>query len=424
MNASHVERFRWRAIVLAVLFLGCQPASGGPQLSLGPAASPPAFDQLRWSQASINVGQYEGIADVAATAVGWVAGGYGLNLPYVTQMPTPGKDPMADFTSAIIWTSADGLEWSRVPDGPEFDGARISDVVGHGNVALAFGIGGVCLPDACSGLPPNGGTIVWSSDDGKRWQRLEKTGLEDGAVTRVIDTGGGLIAVGYVANQGSKPDGDPFSDPTDAAVWRSADGRLWERVPGLPVADDLRFLYGVGRRLLAMGSRSSASVAWTSADAGATWIEATGAAESCCQTAAALREQVIVVSDAGQSGTSNGYVSSTDLSAHTWSTTSPTEMAGYRPVIVRAMGSSFVVFGFRVHADLDLGTVDDAPATFSSLDGANWTAANLPATWGSRGPIAVGESGRQMVAILMSLDTFSAPGADLTPTIWFGTADK
>ena len=361
------------------------------------------------------------ILDVAPTSFGWVAGGTRLNIPGPDATIAPGDNPLAHLNSAAIWTSSDGLNWTRTADGPEFDGARIHTIIAQGTGALAFGSGGVCLPDACSGLPPNGGTIVWRSSDGSKWERLGHTGLEAGAVMDVIETKTGMIAIGFVADRQNKPDTDSFSDPTDAIVWLSPDGESWTEVEHLPVADRLQFIAADGEQLVAMGGGILHADAWASADGGKSWSNASGFDGPCCETAAAIGAQVLVASQR-ESDTAqrvDGVVMTADLLAADWTTSVPAVMRGFRPVSASVIGGSLLLFGFKNHLESDAMIVDDKPAAWSTTDGATWAVTSLPADWGAQAPIAVGQNSTGIAVVLRPMDSLNGPPSDPRESIWF-----
>jgi hypothetical protein len=111
-------------------------------------------------------------------------------------------------SDGYIWTSTDGLTWTRVDVAAEPE-AVVNDLT-------EFEDGFVAVGATASG------PAAWSSSDGLAWEpaHLASLGGVRGAtsVTLVTD---GLIAVG---------DGDDHS-----AVWRSADGRSWEPTGQLSV---------------------------------------------------------------------------------------------------------------------------------------------------------------------------------------------
>jgi hypothetical protein len=127
-----------------------------------------------------------------------------------------------------------------------------------------------------------GGTTVWTSHDGKSWVRQpDAAGTafgDDDRIGRVVGLGSGFLAVGSTSAKGD------FSDPTPV-VWRSADGRRWDRVTGgqlnLPAAGgtlslvgaaargDIVIVHGLGRG----PGRHPKPIdgLWRSTDAGRTW---------------------------------------------------------------------------------------------------------------------------------------------------------
>ena len=136
-----------------------------------------------------------------------------------------------DWPHAAVWTSPDGITWSRVshdkalqsascspPSGSCFDGA-----VGLGMSSVTVGGPGlVAVGDA--GHPDSENGVVWTSVDGISWSRVpyNEAVFGGGAGMSSVTVGGpGLVAVGAYGS----PDGG------DAAVWTSVDGITWSRVP-------------------------------------------------------------------------------------------------------------------------------------------------------------------------------------------------
>ena len=106
--------------------------------------------------------------------------------------------------SGAVWTSVDGLTWSRVPH----DSAELGDSLTVGGPGL------VAVGEA------GGFAVVWTSSDGILWspvfraEHVAQFGDKfEGAVTRmsgVVAGGPGLVTVGPSANQGG---------PLRAVVW-------------------------------------------------------------------------------------------------------------------------------------------------------------------------------------------------------------
>ena len=174
--------------------------------------------------------------------------------------------------NAAVWTSRDGIAWSRVPHddvvfggevGPIFGGAQMNSVTVGGPGFVAVG---------SDGSPDGGGdAAVWTSVDGMKWSRVphdeaifggETDGYYGQSMSAVTAGGPGLVAVGR--------------DPLGAAVWTSRDGLAWFRVPhsdevfGGGDHLEMRSVTVGGPGLVAVGSEWERAVVWTSAD-GVTW---------------------------------------------------------------------------------------------------------------------------------------------------------
>ena len=169
---------------------------------------------------------------------------------------------------APVWTSPDGVTWSRAPhDEVTFAGRieppNLTDVTALGPTLVAVGASG-----------DGNGSAVWTSVDGISWSRLAHDDDVSGrlGMNRLTLGGPGLVAVGLVG---------PYS-ARDAAVWTSVDGSSWSRVPhdgevfgGLSDEEMLDVAAG-GPGLVAVGvDRPNHTVwnvaaVWTSVD-GLTW---------------------------------------------------------------------------------------------------------------------------------------------------------
>jgi hypothetical protein len=190
---------------------------------------------------------------------------------------------MADRPMGAVWTSVDGITWSRVPHDPA--------VVGHwpttspGNEPFGWGLsaqmrditpggpGLVVVGNIYRGAGPTFGA-VWTSPDGLRWT-LAADQIEASWISAVTEGGPGLVAVGAAGMALGNP---RDAGDQDAAVWTSPDGTTWSRVPsqadvlGGPGSGMLAVAAG-GPGLVATGhdERSGDALAvWTSVD-GITW---------------------------------------------------------------------------------------------------------------------------------------------------------
>ncbi len=208
-------------------------------------------DGIAWSRVPQNEALFG-----RATMNSVTAGGPGL-----VAVGTATLDP--DYDVAAVWTSVDGIAWSRVPHNEAvFGGATIQSVTSGGPGLVAVGWDG----------HPNGGrsnAVVWTSVDGIAWSRVRHSeavfGREDGQWIWSVTTGGpGLVAVGF--------------DSSGAAVWTSIDGITWSRVPHNEAVfgvGEMRSVTAGGPGLVAVGAphgASSHAVVWTSVD-GITWSQ-------------------------------------------------------------------------------------------------------------------------------------------------------
>jgi hypothetical protein len=169
---------------------------------------------------------------------------------------------------AAVWTSTDGRVWSRVPHDEAVFGGRGSQVMWS---VTEGGPGLVAVGQAQSG----GGWVaaVWTSTDGRVWSRVrhDKTVFGDTTMRSVTAGGPGLVTVGGDWSE---------SGGGVAAVWTSADGRVWLRVPheeavfGGRGSQEMWSVTAWGPGLVAVGYDSSGAdpvaAAWTSTD-GRVW---------------------------------------------------------------------------------------------------------------------------------------------------------
>jgi hypothetical protein len=161
---------------------------------------------------------------------------------------------------AAVWTSADGVTWSRVPLDESIFGGWMKGVTAGGPGLVAVGVEG-------------SGAAVWTSVDGLNWSRVAQNidifgspGGQGYGMTSVTAGGPGLVAVGSNVDVGG------------VAVWTSVDGIAWSRVPDetfSPTFSPEGFMWSVtagGPGLVAVGFDGPNAAVWTSAD-GITWSQ-------------------------------------------------------------------------------------------------------------------------------------------------------
>ncbi|QFG25140.1 hypothetical protein [Actinomadura sp. WMMB 499] len=179
-------------------------------VAAGPAGYVAVGTGAAWR--SSDLGEWRGAridgdpADVTATANGYAAVGGRAKAP-------------------AVWTSADGAAWRAVPLPPGLDGP-LTGVAAAGGAVVAVG----------PGVPP-----LVSSDGGATWA---PRGIGEVSPTAVTATSGGFVVAGVTGGQ-------------DGAVFASADGTEWRRVPvpGLDGPADRRLtaLAPVGGGVLGTG---------------------------------------------------------------------------------------------------------------------------------------------------------------------------
>ncbi len=182
----------------------------------------------------------------------------------------PGLVAVGEIESAAaVWTSRDGFNWSRVPH----DEAVFGLTLGDGNGMTGVTVGGPGLvavgSDGLNSDAPTGRAhaVVWTSIDGLTWSRVPHDeavfgGQGDQGMFDVTVGGPGLVAVG--------------ENDHGAPVWTSTDGVVWSQVPhdeSVFVKVGLRiFSVAVeGPGLVAVGEDDQGVAVWTSRD-GITWV--------------------------------------------------------------------------------------------------------------------------------------------------------
>jgi hypothetical protein len=234
-------------------------AVGSDNLLGGRAAVWTSPDGITWSRVPHDEAVFGGdgsqiMNGVTAAGPGLVAVGY--------------SGPEEGELDAAVWTSPDGITWSRVPHDEAVFGGKGPVIM---NSVTAGGPGLVAVGRA-GPMTPQEAVPVWTSPDGITWSRVPDDeavfpGLME--IESVTAGGPGLVAVGYDSAEES------------GAVWTSPNGITWSRVP-----NDEAVFGGEGRQLLngvtvwerdllvavgsVMGPESVHSIVWTSPD-GISW---------------------------------------------------------------------------------------------------------------------------------------------------------
>jgi hypothetical protein len=216
----------------------------------GDAAVWTSVDGLAWSRVPHDETVFGGVDSQQILAV--TVGGPGL----VAVGNDGGRGPWDNNaeTHAAVWTSADGVNWSRVPHDETVFGT------GGNPVMLSVTAGGPGLVAVGADYYPSelAETPVWTSPDGVTWTRVPDDATVRGSMTSVTAGGPGLVALGNAW---------PFGEST--AMWTSVDGITWSRVPH----DETIFgghpdwIYDVtvgGPGLVAVGNLGGDAAVWVS----------------------------------------------------------------------------------------------------------------------------------------------------------------
>ncbi len=224
------------AAVAAVVFAGVTLLDSGGEdvgtVAAGRGASAPGtvlpLAQIQLSDLGLDLPERLG-AGIGAVAVGG---------PGLVAVGSDGDD-------AAVWTSADGQIWSRVPDdeavfgGAGFQGMRDVVVGGPGFVAVGRD-SSIVGPDTYAVA------AVWTSPDGISWSRVTHDDAVFGRapgeandifrMTAVTTGGPGLVAIGERGGESDRVvvSGGWIADRAVGAVWTSIDGITWSRVPHDP----------------------------------------------------------------------------------------------------------------------------------------------------------------------------------------------
>jgi hypothetical protein len=201
-----------------------------------------SVDGIAWSRIPHDESIFGGVEDQYMSDV--TAGGPGL-----VAVGTDGGTGVWDHNTGIhaaVWTSVDGIKWSRVPNHDALLGTG-----GNPAPMLSVTTGG-------PGLVAVGGEIgarmpVWTSLDGFTWTRVPDDETFRGVMFEVIDGESGLKAIGCECNASGG-----WESSWNPVVWTSLDGFTWTRVPDddaiLDGAEQLSSLIIHGPHLIALGS--------------------------------------------------------------------------------------------------------------------------------------------------------------------------
>ncbi len=200
----------------------------------------------------------QSIDTVIATADGLLAAGIDDLFPDAA--PQPGE------FDAVVWRSADGMEWERVPDPTGALAGEGSQLI---RTIIALPSGFVATGTELFGGPESPGSrvAVWHSTDLTSWVRVP----HDPAVFG-NDNEASLIHSAAMGPTGIIAVGQTGDDPTRAAVWASPDGVEWIRIDASLFGDGswLKGVVAIERGYVLVGGENLTEDWWTAH--GAVWI--------------------------------------------------------------------------------------------------------------------------------------------------------
>lgn len=228
--------------------VGLEEQTDGSSADAAAWSSP---DGHTWAQAIVADGTGRTMDQVVATDDGFVAIGEAR------------YDVHAGFgAGTAIWTSTDGLTWTRLAD---------TEAPARGTALRAIAAGPPGFLAAASLEHPQGDEVpprqpvtagIWRSDDAIHWEPVPGSPL---GVAQIVHMADGWIALGSTV-----------TGATAAPVWwRSQDGRSWTRIAvpplnGLPAGTSVygQRLAGGAAGILALGEREDdfSAVGWSSVD--------------------------------------------------------------------------------------------------------------------------------------------------------------
>lgn len=145
---------------------------------------------------------------------------------------------------AAVWTSTDGTTWDRRDDVPKLETV-------------------VAVPDGfVAASSSRAFPELWWSADGLAWERIAGAKeLGNGRIERLVATPDGFVGVGSASNIDVVE--NAINPP--AAVWRSANGRSWNRVDQTATfgGSSMQDVAWSDARLLAIGFGSDVAAIWT-----------------------------------------------------------------------------------------------------------------------------------------------------------------
>jgi hypothetical protein len=186
-----------------------------------------------------------------------------------------GQMDTAFLSRAVVWHAADGVTFTRASVANEMPGGIVAAASGSGRLVA---IGWTAHPPGDSGSQSAPEPAVWTADDGDTWTVSSLPDASGFSAAAVV-----AWRAGFVAFANSDPsaglDSSARRSPSGARVWTSGDGRTWERASQQLVGFSARVAVAVADRVIVFGishpdgNGFGTPSAWSSSD-GRSWVEA------------------------------------------------------------------------------------------------------------------------------------------------------
>ena len=226
------------------------------------------------------------VTDVVETGDGWLAVGRQDSSPCASDC---GTAPIR----ALVWTSPDGLRWTRVADQASLGGGGMDTVVRGGPGFVAAGNAA-------------GVAAIWTSTSGSIWSRVPDREMfhprpGPNARDQLTTAMGAASGHGVVVVVGSDNGAQDIGFDNGVRAWWSLDGRTWDEAAAQPFAEDQMWgAASTAAGFLATGPSGEPGCLggiWASTD-GRAWrcvaSETTFAGFSACAAAASSSVEVVV----------------------------------------------------------------------------------------------------------------------------------
>jgi hypothetical protein len=142
-----------------------------------------------------------------------------------------GRGCLDDACELVVWTSTDGKAWQRVPTSDALDTRMLIPTSGPEIGMFDVAAGGPGVVAVGNAARPEMEATAWFSPDGVSWERFTLGDADLMRIHAVTWDGRQFVAVGEDRSEWDGTLKGMAKATARAAVWTSSDGRTWSRVP-------------------------------------------------------------------------------------------------------------------------------------------------------------------------------------------------